>query len=74
MVIMGNKIFNKKIPRACKNCVFSRSFGAENECICEKRGVVNADDSCRKYKYDATKRVPLRATLPNGYTEEDFSL
>ncbi len=71
---MGNKLFNKKLPHACKNCVFSRSFGSEHDVICQKRGAVRIDDCCKKYKYDATKRVPMRATLSSDYTNEDFSL
>ncbi len=71
---MKNKLFNKKIPRACKYCINSREFESANEVLCSKRGVVEQNDSCGKYRYDATKRTPNKAVLPGDYSREDFVL
>ncbi len=32
--------------------------GDENDMLCEKYGVVRADYSCRKFRYDLLKRAP----------------
>ena len=71
---MKNKLFNKKLPHACKNCVFSRDFGSQSEVLCRIRGAVTMNDSCRKYRYDATKRVPVKTIVANNYKSEDFLL
>ena len=72
--VMGNKIFKKEISRACKHCIFSHDFGSQDEVLCQKRGAVNKDDCCRKYKYDVLKRKPDKATLSGDYSQEDFLL
>ena len=71
---MGNKIYNKKLAKACKYCVHSHDFGSEDELLCAKRGAVSYDDCCGKYKYDATKRVPVKPMFANTYSNEDFTL
>lgn len=71
---MGNKIYNKKLQKACKYCVHSHDFGSQDELLCAKRGAVSQDDYCGKYKYDATKRVPVKASIANSYSDEDFIL
>ncbi len=42
--------------------------------FCKKRGVMEADDCCRKYDYDPLRRVPKgRVTIPVP-EEEEFRL
>lgn len=71
---MGNRVFNKDIPHKCKYCIRSHSFGSADEVLCSKRGAVFKDDCCRKYIYDATKRIPEKSSLGHEYSEEDFEL
>ncbi len=71
---LKNKLFNKKIPHACKNCLNSHSFNSKSEVLCRIRGVVGQNDSCRKYRYDVTKRIPEKATLAGNYSSDDFVL
>ena len=71
---MANKLFNKKLPKICKNCIHSHDFGSPDELLCQKRGAVSYNDLCRKYKYDATKREPHNPVLSKNYTKEEFLL
>ncbi len=71
---MKNRLFNKQIPHACKYCLNSRDFDSETEVLCRIRGVVGRNDSCRKYRYDVTKRIPEKATLAGEYCSDDFVL
>ena len=71
---MGNKLFNKKLKKACKYCIHSHDFGSIDELLCSKRGAVSYEDYCGKYKYDATKRVPQNPIISKNFSKEDFSL
>ncbi len=42
--------------------------------LCIKTGIRLLDSSCRSFKYDPLKRVPRRAPIVGGFTEEDFKL
>ena len=68
-------LFRKKITRSCSYCKFSTKF-SDAQVLCTKRGIVDSDKACRKFKYDPCKRVPLKVKALdfNQYSEEDFSL
>ena len=69
---MGNKFFNKDLQKACKYCLYSHTFNSPDEVLCSKRGAVEQNDCCRKYRYDATKRVPLKQMVKGDFKPEDF--
>ncbi|MEE1075455.1 MAG: hypothetical protein U0K93_08260 [Acutalibacteraceae bacterium] len=71
---MSNKLFNKKLEHHCEYCVYGTNSEFSNEVLCLKRGVTDAKDSCRKYKYDPLKRLPPKAKISNNYNPEDFLL
>lgn len=69
-------LFRKDIEKSCSYCVHSASTMDSSVVICSKKGMVPSDDSCRRFKYDPLKRVPLKAK-PKDFTEYDdvdFSL
>ena len=68
-------LFRKKMPRSCSTCQHSANF-SENQYLCAKRGVVEISFSCRKYKYDPCKRIPLTVKVPDfsRFRDEDFQL
>ena len=68
-------LFRKKITRSCSYCVFGAKIEAD-EVVCAKKGIVSASGSCRKFKYDPCKRIPLKqkALDFSKYNEHDFSL
>ena len=68
-------LFDKKIEPSCSYCEFGVLIG-DNEIICEKKGIMTASDSCRKFSYDPLRREPPKpVTLDTGrVSEEDFIL
>ena len=68
-------LFRKRMPRSCSTCLHSANF-SENQYICAKRGVVENTSSCRKYRYDPCKPIPVTMKAPDfsKYKDEDFHL
>lgn len=68
-------LFLKKIEPSCSYCD-SGSRISDTEVACLRRGIVSAQGSCRKFKYDPLKREPPHTeNLDAGkFTQEDFSL
>ena len=68
-------LFRKKIPRSCTYCAHGTCLNTETV-LCTKRGVVDTLKSCRKFKYDPCKRIPLKPKAPDfeKYNPEDFAL
>ena len=68
-------LFRKKIERSCAYCIYGAHIG-EGQILCSKKGVREADLSCRKFRYDPCKRVPRKAKAFDfsKYDQEDFSL
>ena len=68
-------LFRKKQQRLCCYCAFGTSLN-NGQILCEKCGIRNEEDHCRKFCYDPCKRIPPKAVVPDfvRYKEEDFSL
>ncbi len=68
-------LFRRKIPRSCTYCKFAAKLSDE-QILCSKKGVVDSDSSCRKFRYDPCKRIPPKAKAMDfsQYSEEDFKL
>ena len=67
-------VFNKKLTRPCKYCLYSTELNFTKEVLCKKRGISDSDGCCRHYKYDPLKREPVRQTIDKEYTKEDFEI
>lgn len=68
-------LFRKNIDKACSYC--ARCGKIDNEMyLCKKKGIVSACHSCRKFKYDPLKRVPVRRAPEDfeQYDDIDYSL
>lgn len=68
-------LFRKKIERSCIYCLHGVQL--ENEQIlCVKKGVRQAEDSCRRFRYDPCKRIPPKAKVLDfsKYDKEDYTL
>ena len=60
-------MFSKEIRPRCLYCFNStKVFDDGKYCLCPRAGVVAVDHSCRKYKYDPTKRIPPRRKAFSG--------
>ena len=47
-------LFRKDIEPSCLYCKFSRQI-SETELACEKKGFVEPNGSCRRFRYDPLK-------------------
>lgn len=68
-------LFRKKLPRSCSYCSFSTEL-SEGAVLCAKKGIKDPSKACRKFRYDPTRRVPLKQKAPDfsAFTEDDFSI
>lgn len=68
-------LFRKKIERSCSYCLYSTQLEMDMV-LCSKKGMKCADDKCRRFKYDPTKRIPPKAKALDfsKYDDQDFSL
>lgn len=68
-------LFRKKLPRSCGYCSFSTEL-SDGTVLCAKKGMMAADNSCRKFRYEPTRRFPKKQKTPDfsQYDQEDFSL
>ncbi len=55
-------------------CRFGRSVAGTEDVSCPRKGVVAQDYSCRRFEYDATKRVPMKKAALPEFKDEDFTL
>ena len=68
-------LFRKKIERSCTYCLYGTKL-EDDQILCSKNGMRGIDESCRKFKYDPLKRVPVKAKAMDfsKFQDEDFSL
>ena len=60
-------LFRRKIERACSYCARSAKLN-DDQVLCSKKGVQNADFKCFWFRYDPYKRIPKKPkawTFPN---------
>lgn len=68
-------MFSKKIARMCQYCDHSRPVIQTDHFICPFKGLITGDFSCRKYKYNAIKRVPPKKIIyKEEFDKSDFEL
>lgn len=64
---------SEEISKLCEYCRYATPMTVGGDMLCEKRGVVDKEFSCRKFLYDPLKRVPRRldtVTMPDELKEE----
>lgn len=68
-------LFKKDMDPRCAYCKRGAVLD-EERVMCIRKGVVAADDRCRRFRYDPLKRVPPKPLAANfsHLKEEDFSL
>ncbi|MBQ7714760.1 MAG: hypothetical protein IJT70_02700 [Clostridia bacterium] len=52
------KTNHEDLERMCAYCEYSESLVDKDVFLCRRKGIVPADHICRKFVYDALKRVP----------------
>lgn len=68
------KLFGKNIVPACCYCRHGRANPEGDRIFCQKKGIMDAADYCRKFEYDPLKRSPKKNRIDDEYTQKDFSL
>lgn len=56
----GEKYFDKSIKPKCDYCRFGKRAKDGNKVLCEKKGLVGCDDSCKMFSYSPLKRIPVK--------------
>lgn len=56
----GEKYFDKSIKPKCDYCRFGKRAKDGNKVLCEKKGLVDCEDSCKAFIYSPLKRIPVK--------------
>lgn len=71
---MKKKLLGANIEPKCQYCRFGTPVAESDTVLCLKKGVLDKDASCKKFRYDALKRKPQPPAEMLTFTESDFSL
>ena len=71
---MGFLKKNRKIEPKCEYCIYASVPNDRSEALCLKEGIMDLDNSCKKFKYDPLKRIPHKIAFQSNFTEDDFKL
>ncbi|MBQ8210170.1 MAG: hypothetical protein IJZ35_06290 [Clostridia bacterium] len=71
---MKKSLYSQDISPRCEYCANGTVTPDGKEVLCPKRGVMQADSFCKKFKYDALKRKPRQIKLSSDFTVEEFML
>lgn len=71
---MSRKIIDAKEPR-CEYCLIGKLSADGDKVLCPKKGVMDRDFSCKKFRYDPLKRVPeAKKPFMPEFSPDDFTL
>lgn len=71
---MAKSLFSKKISKRCDSCVHSAFSTRGDKLLCRRRGLVERDGKCFRFRYDPFKRVPAKTPPLPAHSKEDFAL
>lgn len=67
----GAKYFDKKIDPKCDYCTYGKRTKDGNRVLCEKRGLVEQNYSCKAFIYSPLKRIPVKQLRFVGSIADD---
>ena len=67
----GAKYFDKKIDPKCDYCTYGKRTKDGNRVLCEKRGLVEQNFSCKAFIYSPLKRIPVKQLRFVGSIADD---
>ena len=67
----GAKYFDKKIDPKCDYCMYGKRTKDGNRVLCEKRGLVEQNYSCKAFIYPPLKRIPVKQLRFVGSIADD---
>lgn len=68
------KHFSKEIMPRCAYCLKGQAISGGEEIFCIKKGITAPNDSCKGFKYDPLKRVPVTKDIGRDYKPSDFEI
>lgn len=71
---MAKSLFPNSAYPACRHCIHGRFSNNHARILCIRKGIVELDYSCKKYRYDPLKRVPARMPSLPSFDRDDFKL
>ena len=71
---MKKSLYSSDISPKCEYCANGTVTPEGKEVLCYKRGVMQLDSFCKKFKYDPLKRKPIQVNISSDYTPDDFAL
>ncbi len=71
---MKKKILGRNVEPRCKYCQYGTPAPDEKNVLCPKKGVIDRDSFCKKFRYDPLKRIPREKPALLTFSEGDFSL
>ncbi len=72
-IFKGGKYFDKHIEPKCDYCQFGKRAKDGEKVLCEKRGLVECNDSCSKFIYSPLKRIPVKQlSFVGSLADEDI--
>ena len=74
MFVLKVKLFRKKIEPSCMYCSYGKRHRESERVFCQKKGIVDAFGSCKKFSYDSLKRIPKKVDFSSDLSKEDFEL
>lgn len=71
---MSKRLLGNNIDPKCAYCKFGTLSSDGAHVLCEKKGILDTDYSCKKYCYDPLKREPKKTSLNLDFQQSDFEL
>lgn len=70
---MKKKILGNVEPR-CEYCSHGKISPDGKNILCTKKGILEKDDYCKKFSYDALRRIPQKTPSLQQFSAKDFEL
>lgn len=68
-------MFSKEIETDCRYCSNGHVLSDEDDCMCDKYGLIKRKMKCSHFKYDPLKRIPRKKEkLEDNFTISDFEI
>lgn len=71
---MKQSLYSAEVSPKCEYCSNGILSPTGKEVLCRKKGIMQTDSFCKKFKYDPLKRKPEQVKLKSDYSAEDFML
>ncbi len=71
---MKKSILSGDISPKCIYCETGVVSADGSTVLCTKKGVMQPDSYCKKFRYDPLKRTPETVKLRSDFSADDFSL